>query len=172
MKLKTGYSEIEKKVEAAVAEAIVSAGYEIWDISYSRSGGGNVLEITIDSEDGIGIDDCERVSRLVDPLLDAADPIPVSYTLNVSSPGIERDLTLPRHFDFCTGEEAELKFFRPLPQTGSKKLTGRLSGYSAQTGEVSIFSDGKEYSIPFSAICSARLVYDFSADVSGQGGND
>lgn len=163
MKLKTGYSEIEKKVEAAVSDAIVSAGYEIWDISYFRSGGGNVLEITIDSENGIGINDCERVSRIADPLLDEADPIPVSYTLNVSSPGIERDLTLPRHFDLCTGEEAELKFFRPLPETGSKKMTGRLCGYSSEEDEVRIFADGKEYAIPFRAICSAHLVYDFSA---------
>jgi len=163
MRVKKAYTGVESRVEAVIADAIKAAGYDLWDISYYRQGAGNVLEITIDSPEGIGIDDCEKVSTLIDPLIDEADPIPVAYSLNVSSPGIERDLTLPRHFDFCAGSEARLKLFRPLPGTGTRTVTGILSGYDSEADAVDITADGTLLKIPYADIAGARLVYDFSA---------
>ncbi len=163
MKPKKDYRGIEKKVYTLVADPISEAGYTVWDVSYFRSGGGNVLEITIDRDDGegVGIADCELVSRLIDPIIDGADPIDAPYSLNISSPGIERDLTLPRHFDACAGMKAELRFYRPLPGTTQKKLTGVLGGYSQDSDSVAIECEEGKFDVHFADIAGAKLVWDF-----------
>lgn len=161
MKPKKDYRGIEKKIYALTAGPISDAGYTVWDVSYYRSGGTNVLEITIDRDEGVGIADCELVSRLIDPIIDEADPIDAPYSLNISSPGIERDLTLPRHFDACAGMKAELRFYRPLPGTSQKKLTGILGGYSSESDSVAIECGEVKFDVPFADIAGAKLVWDF-----------
>lgn len=87
-------SAVRELIEPTVTEL----GYDIWDVEYVKEGADMHLRITIDSEDGIDIDDCEKVHRAIDPLIDEADPIEESYLLEVSSPGIERRLRTPEHF--------------------------------------------------------------------------
>ena len=109
-----------------LAEPIVKdLGYMLWDVEYVKEGAEMVLRITIDKEDGIGIDDCERVHRAIDPVLDEADPIENAYRLEVSSPGVERTLTRNEHFDFCLGVEVEAKLYAPY--NGMKSVRGILN---------------------------------------------
>ena len=103
---------------ASVAEKIITPcveelGYRVWDVEFVKEGAGWYLRITIDSDDGIDIDDCEKVSRAISPLLDEVDPIEQNYTLEVSSPGLERTLRTPQHFAACMGEEIEVRLYSP-----------------------------------------------------------
>ena len=85
------------KLYELLLPVVRDAGCDIWDLDFVKEGAKRILRITIDAEGGVGIDDCERVHRAVDPVLDDADPIDEAYYLEVSSPGIEREITLPRH---------------------------------------------------------------------------
>lgn len=90
---------IRDVVREAIAPTVEEMGYSIWDVTYSKIGSDYHLEITIDSEEGINIEDCERVHRAIDPILDEKDPIEGFYYLEVSSPGVERELRLEEHLD-------------------------------------------------------------------------
>ena len=113
-----------------------------------------MLRITLDKPEGINIDDCEAFHRTIDPMLDEADPIDQSYYLEVSSPGIERELKYDFHFDACLGERVEVRLFAPDPN-GQKTICGTLEGYDAD----SITVDGRK--ILRSAVSKVRTVYDF-----------
>ena len=164
MKMKKEYTGVAARVFDAVSETIVSAGYDVWDISFGKRGADYVLEITIDAPGGIGIDDCEKVSRAVDPILDEADPIDSAYLLEVSSPGIERDLSMPRHFDACAGKTVSFRLFSPDPVTGCKNFRAVTTGYDAETDCVNAEYEGKRLSLPFRSISSAKLFYDFDSN--------
>ena len=116
-------TEIVTKIAQPVVEA---HGCELWDVEYVREGADYILRVTIDSDDGITIDDCERMTRAIDPVLDEHDPIEDAYLLEVSSPGIERELTRPEHFEACAGERVEVRLYAPVD--GSKVYTGILRG--------------------------------------------
>lgn len=111
---------VRELLEGTAAEL----GYVLWDVEYVKEGAEMVLRITIDSEKGIDIDDCERMHRTIDPILDEADPIECSYRLEVSSPGVERTLSRPEHFDSCIGEKVEVRLFAPV--NGAKTIVGTL----------------------------------------------
>ena len=113
-------SAVRELIEPTVTEL----GYDIWDVEYVKEGADMHLRITIDSEDGIDIDDCEKVHRAIDPLIDEADPIEESYLLEVSSPGIERRLRTPEHFLACIGETVNLKLFDDGIRPGNKECHG------------------------------------------------
>ncbi len=113
-----------KTVEAIVRPCVEELGYMLWDVEYVKIATEWHLIITIDSEDGIDINDCEKVHRAIDPLLDEADPIDNAYHLDVSSPGIERELRTEEHLDFCLGCKVEIKLF--AAQNGAKAHTGIL----------------------------------------------
>ena len=104
---------IAGRVAELIAPAAREAGRELWDVEFVREGARQMLRVTIDSPDGIGIDDCERFHRIIDPLLDEADPVESSYYLEVSSPGVERELKTEAHFAACTGCEVEIKLYAP-----------------------------------------------------------
>lgn len=106
-------------------------GLEVWDVRYEKEGGSWYLRIFIDKPGGVNIDDCERFSRTVDPLLDAADPIDGSYYLEVSSPGIERELTRPGHFVRYLGEKITVRLIRPVD--GRRDYVGTLESYEEDT---------------------------------------
>lgn len=89
---------------------------EIWDVHFLKEGSNWYLRIFIDSPNGITIDDCERFSRAIDQPLDDLDPINVGYCLEVSSPGIERRLTRPKHFQKYIDEKVVVNFIRPIDQ--------------------------------------------------------
>jgi ribosome maturation factor RimP len=116
------------------------------------------LRITIDSEEGITIDDCETFSRAIDPILDEADPITDSYHLEVSSPGLEREIKTPEHIAYCTGETVEARLFAPLQ--GSRVHRGVLEGLDEE-GNVLLAMGENTLAIPRSAISRMTTVFEF-----------
>jgi ribosome maturation factor RimP len=128
-----------KNIASAVKELILPTanemGYYLWDVEFVKEGADKYLRITIDNEDGITIEDCEKFHRAIDPVLDEADPISESYILEVSSPGIERELKCAEHIEACEGWDVEIKLY--APKNGSKSFRGVLSGY-AENGDIVI----------------------------------
>ena len=116
------------------------------------------LWITIDSEDGIGVDDCEKMHRAIDPLLDEADPIEEAYYLEVSSPGIERELRTDAHIEYCVGADVEVRLY--APRDGSKVFRGELLPLS-ENGEVEIAVGDKKLSFERSAVAKIKIVFEF-----------
>jgi len=110
---------------APVAEA---CGVSLYDIEFLKEGGNRILRLYIDKDEGVDLDDCERVSRAAEEVLDADDPIPTAYFLEVSSPGIERKLSKPEHFSSFIGHKVAIKLYGP--QDGRKKFTGQLTDYN------------------------------------------
>ncbi len=125
---------IRETVREAILPTVTELGYRIWDITYGKIGADYHLEITIDSDEGINIDDCERVHRAIDPILDEVDPIEGFYYLEVSSPGVERELRTEEHIALSVGERVEAKLFAALD--GKKSIVGKLCGL--ENGEVII----------------------------------
>ncbi len=121
-------SKITDKVTELARPVVEEEGCSLWDVEYVREAGCWYLRIFIDKEGGVGIDDCERISRRLDPLLDEADPIPDSYVFEVGSAGAERELKRPGDFEQFMGHEAEVKTYKPV--NGSKAFVGTLAGYA------------------------------------------
>ena len=125
----------------ALAQPVVEAeGCEIWDVEYVKEAGAWYLRVYIDKAGGVSIDDCEAVSRALDPVLDEADPIPTSYIFEVSSAGVERELKRPRDFEKFLGSQVEVRHYQPVE--GAKAHTGTLRGYA--DGAVTIEINGAE----------------------------
>ncbi len=147
---------IKDTVREIVEPVVNELGYRVWDVQYGKIGADYHLEITIDSDAGIGIEDCERVHRAIDPLLDEADPIEGFYYLEVSSPGIERELRTPEHIAASVGKLAEAGLF--APKDGKKTLTGIIK--SLEDGVLTLTEeDGKEITVRRSEISRLHLVY-------------
>ena len=137
------------------AEPVVrELGYTLWDVVFEKVGSLYELTVYIDAEDGIGIEDCEKVSRALDPLLDRYDPIPQAYTFYVSSAGLERTLSLPEHFEKFMGHQVEVRLYRAVD--GAKQHTGILSAY--ENGRVTV-ENGKTITFDPADIASVRVVY-------------
>lgn len=115
------------KVRALVEPAVASLGLRVWDVRYVKEGAAWYLRIFIDGDDGIDINHCTEVSRLIDPILDEADLISTSYYLEVCSPGLERELTRPEHFAAMQGRSVQLHLVRPVD--GQRDFTGTLAGW-------------------------------------------
>ena len=140
-----------------IAGTVAENGCELWDVEYVKEGADWHLRVTIDREGGVGIDDCERVHRAIDPILDEADPIEGSYYLEVSSPGIERELKTDAHLAACAGALTEARLFAPL--NGTKSVVGRLTAFDSET--VTLTPDGGEaVAIPRKAISRLSTVYE------------
>ena len=146
-------SKITDKVTELARPVVEEEGCTLWDVEYVREAGCWYLRIYIDKEGGVGIDDCERISRRLDPLLDEADPIPDSYVFEVGSAGAERELKRPRDFEQFMGEEVELRLYQPIQ--GAKVYVGTLCGYD--NGAVSIHSQGKEMRFEKGQIALVKL---------------
>ena len=147
----------------AIAEPLAeSLGYFIWYVEYLREGAQWYLRITIDSEEGIDINDCEKMHRAIDPLLDEADPIEDAYTLEVSSPGIERDLKTDMQIEACEGWDVEVKLYAPLD--GSKLYSGTLLPLT-ENGDVAISMEGSEEAkiFPRASVAKINTVFNFDA---------
>ena len=158
--MKKELTGVALKVKPLVEKAVADEGCTLWDIDYLREGADYVLRITLDTgrEGAVNIEDCERVHRALDPLLDEADPIENAYYLQVSSPGVERDITLPWHIEVLTGERVEARLFAPLD--GSRVIVGVLGGIA--DGNVLINKDGADVAVPYEAISKMKLLFDFS----------
>lgn len=123
-----GAKNIAETVWQGIAPVAAELGLSIWDVEFVKEGARRILRVTIDHEDGITIDDCERMHRAIDPVLDEMDPIDTAYDLEVSSPGVEREIRTDAHIDACVGELVEVRFFAPLE--GKKSVQGILAGRS------------------------------------------
>jgi len=121
---------IKDTVREAIEPTVTNLGYRIWDITYQKIGADFHLEITIDNDEGIYIEDCEKVHRAIDPILDEKDPIEGFYYLEVSSPGIERELRCDDHITHSIGLNVEAKLF--APRDGVKSVTGILHSFDGE----------------------------------------
>ena len=152
---------IAAKTAELVTEAIASAGYSIWDVEYFKEGAEYNLRITIDSPSGITLDDCEKVHMIADRLLDEADFIDNAYNLQISSPGIERVLKKPEHFEAMAGSAAEIKLFA-ADERGRKTYSGRIKG--TNDGCVVLECADGVFDLPYEKISKANTVYDFTEE--------
>ena len=141
-----GKKNIASTVEELIAPVVVDEmGYDIWDVEYVKEGASWYLRITIDSENGIDIDDCEKVHRAVDPIIEEADPIEDFYYLEVSSPGVERNIRTTEHYAVCVGCVVQLKLFSDV--NGKKEFIGELVEISEDGDEVTVSVNGEETKI-------------------------
>ncbi len=145
------------KVQNLIQPIVEGLGYECFGIEFIAQGKQSVLRIYIDTPDGVMVEDCEKVSRQVSSMLDVEDPIPGHYMLEVSSPGLDRPLFRPEHFDRFRGSEVKLRL--AVPVLGRRKITGTLVERQGDT--VVVESDGEAYEIPLDDIDQARLVPQF-----------
>lgn len=146
---------IAEQVTALLTPKINEMGYDVWDVEYKKEGADFHLIITIDKPEGIYIEDCEAVHRAIDPILDEADPIEGMYYLDVSSPGIERDLRTDKHILASIGEVCEAKLFAPL--NGAKAYKGTLISY--EDGILKLGCATGEVDIPRESISKLKTVY-------------
>ena len=146
---------IRETVREGIEPIVSELGYRIWDITYAKIGADYHLEITIDSDDGIEISDCEKVHRAIDPVLDEIDPIEGFYYLEVSSPGVERELRLDEHISLSIGEKVEAKLF--APKDGVKSVVGILSSF--EDGIIKIDCEGQEYSFARADVSKLKTIY-------------
>jgi ribosome maturation factor RimP len=142
------------ELTALIEPAIESLGYELSDIELKLGGRDGFLRVFIDRSDGIDVEDCQSVSRQVSAILDVEDPLPGNYVLEVSSPGLDRTLTKPAHFQRFMGEDVRIKLRFPLD--GRRNFRGALR--SADEEKIEVEVDGESHSLPLATIESARLV--------------
>ena len=146
-------SKLTDKIAEIARPVVEEEGCSLWDVEYVREAGTWYLRVFIDRDGGVSIDDCERVSRRLDPILDEEDPIPDSYVFEVGSAGADRELKRPGDFEQFMGSEVEVKLYRPVD--GSKHYTGTLSGYDA--GAVSLTVGEKTLRFPKEQVAQVRL---------------
>ena len=146
---------VKDKVREAIEPTVSALGYRIWDVTYQKLGADYHLEITIDSDNGINIDDCEKVHRAIDPILDEYDFIEGFYYLEVSSPGIERELRTEEHISLSLGETVEVKLF--AAKDGRKSFVATLDSY--ENGVVTFLLDGEKTELPMSDISKMSTVF-------------
>jgi ribosome maturation factor RimP len=149
--------ELHARIEAMVGEVVGFAGMELVHLEFRREGAGLVLRIYIDKEGGVTLDDCARVSRLVSSQLDADDPIPNRYTLEVSSPGLDRPLVRDQDYSRFAGRLIRLTTAAPLQ--GQRRFSGRLIGLAEGSVRLAL-EDGREMAIPREQVAMARLADD------------
>lgn len=137
----------------ALLEPTVNAlGYELIDLDF-RPGGG-LVRLFIDKDPAVTLDDCEHVSRQVGDLLDVEDPVPGGYVLEVSSPGLDRRLRTPAHFEAVIGTEIRVELMRPID--GRRNFRGPLTAADANSIEIEV--DGTKWELPLAEVSVARLV--------------
>ena len=146
-------SKITDLVDGLARPVVEANGCSLWDVEYVKEAGSWYLRLYIDKEGGVSIDDCEAVSRAVDPLLDEADPIPDAYTFEVSSAGAERSLKRPSDFERFLGSFVEVRLYKA--RDGVKEFTGDLAGY--EDGAVTIEQNGRRVTFAKGEVANVRL---------------
>lgn len=148
---------IAKALTELIEPTVIELGYELSDLEVKLGGPDSVVRVFIDRPDGIAHEDCEKVSLEIAALLDVEDPVPGQYALEVSSPGLDRKLTKPEHFQRFTGEDVRVKL--RFPVEGRRNFRGALRAADDETIEVEV--DGELHRLPMTTIESARLVPSF-----------
>ena len=151
-------------VEALVGPVVEASGLELWEVSFRGEGGRSVLRVSVDREGGVDLDTIAAVSERLSRRLDLEDFGPRGYTLEVSSPGLERPLRTPGHFGRSVGQQVKVKTKEPV--SGSKVHEGAL--VSADAEAIVVASEGGELRVPYADIASARTVFEWGTTRSGR----
>ena len=150
-------SKISSLVEEIAAPIAEQCGCSLWDVEYVREAGSWYLRVYIDKTDGVSIQDCEMISRLLDPILDEKDFIPNSYTFEVCSAGADRVLKRPSDFPLFYGHSVDIRLYKPV--NGAKSFTGILKNYSDSGILLSIHD--QEIQFAMEDVAQVRLHVDF-----------
>ena len=154
-------AKIEEKVQNLLEPIINRLGYDLYDVIYTKEGKDYYLRIFIDKEDGIGIEDCEKVNNEINDILDEKDLIPESYFLEVSSPGVERLLRKEKHFLKNLGKEINIKLYRPI--NNKREFRGLLNSF--ENGIIALQSEEEILKFELKDTVSVNTVFNF------EGGN-
>jgi ribosome maturation factor RimP len=154
--------DVTEQVEALARPLVTSLGMELVELEYKREGRLMVLRLYIDKAGGVSLDDCADVSRELAAVLDVEDIIPGRYTLEVSSPGLNRPLKTRNHFESYAGRLVKIKTFETLPDDAGnlrKTFLGELLGMEGDLIRVKL-REGQTASIPFAAVAKANLEFE------------
>ena len=149
--------KITEKVTQMALPIVEAHGCQLWDVEYVREGSEYFLRLYLDKEGGVDINDCEAISRAMDPILDEEDPIPESYHFEVCSAGLERPLKRPTDFERFMGEAIMVKLYRP--RNGLKEIPGILRGY--ENGCVTMEAGKETITFQKSEVALVRLRVEF-----------
>ena len=148
--------EILEKVRRIAAPVAAQEGLELIDVELGGPGGRQILRLLIDKSGGVSLDDCTSISRAVSAALDVEDPIEGAYDLEVSSPGLDRPLRTPEHFQMFAGKRVRVKTFGPLPECENRKtFVGILQGY--ENGMIVLDVDGRIFRVPHAQVSKANV---------------
>lgn len=146
-----------EQLQALLTPAVESLGYQCWGIEFISQGKHSLLRVYIDHADGIGVEDCEKVSKQVSAILDVEDPIPYEYTLEVSSPGMDRPLFTITQYKMHVGEQVKIKLRSAFE--GRRNFEGVLQGVEDE--QVILRIDNEEYLLPCELIEKANIIPHF-----------
>lgn len=149
-------ASIEERVETLLRPTIEKIGYDLYDVEYAKEGKNYFLRIFIDKQEGIDLEDCEKVNDSINDLLDEADYIKEQYFLEVSSPGIERVLKKDKHLEQNIGKEIQTKLFQK-DENGKKEYQGMLQEFNEET--VTIEMENKNITIERKNIAQIKTIY-------------
>ena len=149
--------KVTEQVAQFAAPIVESFGCSLWDVEYVREGADRYLRVYIDKEGGIEIDDCEKIHRALDPVLDQRDPIAESYYFEVCSAGLERALKRPSDFERFMGSSILIKLYRP--RNGLKEIPCILRGY--EDGRITVEAGKETITFEKSEVALARLRVEF-----------
>ena len=149
--------KVTEQVALFAKPVVESHGCELWDVEYVREGSDYFLRLYIDKEGGVDINDCEAISRAVDPILDEKDPIQGSYHFEVCSAGLERALKRPSDFERFMGSAITVKLYRP--RNGLKEIPCTLTGY--EDGKVTVLAGKETVTFEKSEVALVRLRVEF-----------
>ena len=150
-------SQLEKKLNALLESPVSASGYELLGVEFVRAGKHSTLRLYIDGPNGVEIDDCVEVSRQVSAVLDVEDPISTEYNLEVSSPGLDRPLFKPKHYQEAVGKVITAK--TQLPQDNRRNFKGVVE--SCEENSFSINCDNTSFTIAYDNVLKANLVPEF-----------
>ena len=148
-------SNIEEKTENLVKSKIEQLGYELYDIQFVKEGKDYFLRIFIDNENGISLEDCEKVNNEITDILDKADYIKQQYFLEISSPGIERILRKDKHLEDNLNEEVSISLFKPIDK--KREIIGLLKGFDHNN--IKIIAEEQEIEISRKDIAQIKKIY-------------
>ena len=148
---------LRDRLMALVQPVVEGLGYELWDLEYAPGRGDGLVRVYIDATAGVTVDDCERVSRAVSGVLDESDPVPGHYTLEVSSPGLDRPLRHEADYRRFAGRLAKVVSAEPID--GQSAFSGRLRG--VEDGHVVLEEGRRMHRVPLGQIKRAQLVVEF-----------
>ncbi|OJT25972.1 ribosome maturation factor RimP [Archangium sp. Cb G35] len=152
---------VEARAQELLEPIVAGEGLELLEVEFLREREGWILRLFIDKPGGrVGLDECSQVSRAVDTVLDVEDIVPHEYNLEVSSPGVNRPLKKPVHFERVKGQTVKVKTFGPIGEPPRKNFTGTLTEVAADAIAVDVEGAGS-FRIPFKDIAKANLEFEF-----------